>query len=67
MLLQADLEAMSQQRSDSDAAGAELMAHLEEAETRTAAAEAAAGAATEEAAILQQRLDDLQVIWSALP
>ncbi|KAK9862945.1 hypothetical protein WJX84_004031 [Apatococcus fuscideae] len=59
--LQADLESMSQQRSDSDAAGAELMAHLEEAETRTLAAEEAAQAASQEAASAKQRLDDLQV------
>lgn len=52
---------MSQQRSDSDAAGAELMGHLEEAETRTLAAEKAAQAASEEAAAAKQRLEDLQV------
>ena len=59
--LQADLESMSQQRSDSDAAGAELMAHLEEAESRTLAAEEAAEAASQEASAVKQRLDDLQV------
>ena len=59
--LQAELEAVSQQRSDSDAAGAELMAHLEEAETRTATAEAAAKAADEEASSARQRFADLQV------
>ncbi len=59
--MQAELEAVSQQRSDSDAAGAELMAHLEEAETRTATAEAAAKAAAEEAAAAKQRYADLQV------
>ena len=60
-VVQADLESMSQQRSDSDAAGAELMGHLEEAETRTLAAEKAAQAASEEATAVKRRLEDLQV------
>lgn len=67
LIVQADLESMSQQRSDSDAAGAELMGHLEEAETRTLAAEKAAQAASEEAAAAKQRLEDLQVQTGHLP